>query len=103
MSAHNHPQVVLTRPARRDFRDILSYGRQRHGPEQEVRYVEAIDRALLLLGENPLLGRARDDLRPGLRGLPVEQHLIVYEVRRGVVRVLRILHQRMDAHRALNL
>jgi plasmid stabilization system protein ParE len=45
---------------------------------------------------------ARDDLRPGVRTFPVGQHLIVYEVDDLAIRVARLLHQRMDVHRALH-
>ena len=101
MSAHSRRPVSLTRRAQRDVADILAYSLQQWGPEQELRHAEALQRALALIGENPLLGRARDDLRPGLRTYPIEPHLIFYEVRRNTVRVARIVHQRMDARRVL--
>lgn len=80
---------------------MLNYSLQQWGPEQEARYAEALYRALALLGENPLIGRARDDLLPDLRTYPVEQHILVYIVRRNRARVVRIVHQRMNLRRAM--
>lgn len=100
MSAPKLP-VVLAPRARRDFDDILLYTLQHWGEEQEAAYAAALSRALALIGENPAIGRVRDDLRPGARTFPVEHHLIIYDVREGTVRVARILHGRMNARRAL--
>ena len=71
------------------------------GDQQWETYEAALLRALVALSEHPFLGRARDDLRPGARSFPVEQHLILYEVFEDMVRVARIIHGRMDARRAL--
>jgi plasmid stabilization system protein ParE len=49
------------------------------------------------LGVFPELGRPRHDVGPGCRSLPVGQHVIWYRIEKGTVRILRILHARMDA------
>jgi toxin ParE1/3/4 len=100
MSAPKLP-VILAPRARRDLDNILVYTLQHWGEEQEAIYADRIRRALALIGDNPLVGRSRDDLRVGVRAFPIEQHLIIYEVRQTSVRVARILHRRMNAHRAL--
>jgi toxin ParE1/3/4 len=48
------------------------------------------------LGENPYLGRRRDELRRGYRGFPVGQYVIFYRVAEPGVRIVRILHGRRD-------
>ncbi len=92
--------VALTRAARRDLRDIEAYTLRRWDTRQWASYEEALARALAALGDNPGLGRARDDLRPGYRAHVVEQHLILYRVTATAVVVARILHGRQDARRA---
>jgi len=87
MSARKQP--VLAPLAQDDYADIRLYTE------------EALARALDALADNPLLGRARDDLRPGARTLRVREHVIVYDVTPDLVRVARILHGRRDLHRAL--
>jgi toxin ParE1/3/4 len=102
MSAHNRPlPVVLSAAAQADFEDIRVYTLRRWDEAQWARYRTALDRALRLLGDNPEIGRAREDLRPGYRAYLVEQHIILYRVATGAVRVARIVHRRMDTQRAL--
>jgi toxin ParE1/3/4 len=49
------------------------------------------------LTQFPDLGQRKDDISPGLRARPVGQHMISYRVTDEVIRVLRVLHVRMDA------
>jgi toxin ParE1/3/4 len=100
MSAHRLP-VVLTRRAREDFEDILLHSQRNWGEAQRLAYALAIDRALQVLSDNPNIGRARDDLAPGYRSYLVEQHVILYLVTIRSVSISRIIHNRMDARRAL--
>ena len=49
------------------------------------------------LGTYPEAGRTRDDLVPGLRFLPVEAHVIFYQVGEREVTIVRVLHGHQDA------
>jgi toxin ParE1/3/4 len=100
MSARRLP-VNFSPEAWDDLEDIALYSELTWGEEQKDHYLAALDRALLRLGDFPQLGRVRDDLRPGYRSLHIEQHVAIYEVLPTEVYVLRILHGRMDAQRAL--
>ena len=101
MSARG-PTVTLKPAARRDFRSILAYTSAQWGVTQRDIYRAAIDRAFETLGANPEIGKARDELSPGLRSYQVEQHVIYYRVSSSGVRIVRILHGRMDAARHLD-
>lgn len=57
--------------------------------------LEACDR----LGENPLSGKPRKELRPTLRSLAVSPYMVFYRIVGGRVQISRILHQRQDAAR----
>jgi toxin ParE1/3/4 len=94
-------RVTLTSEAWDDYHQLLLYTLQEWGDAQLVAYEAAFDRAFITLNEHPASGRARDDLRPGLRSFPVGQHVLYYIVRRRSVRILRILHSRRDARRLL--
>ena len=100
MSARKRP-VSLTRRALQDFEEILIYSYRQWGETQRDRYAHDINRALTIIGDNPHVGRARDDLPSGYRAFPVEQHVIVYRVTARAVSVLRIVHSRMDIGQAL--
>jgi toxin ParE1/3/4 len=95
-------RVTLTSDAWDDYHQLLLYTVQQWGETQLVAYEATFDRAFTTLGEHPASGRARDELRPGLRSFPVGQHVIYYILRGRTVRILRILHSRMDARRALS-
>lgn len=92
-------QLLLSPEAQSDLADILLYTIQRWGEEQQDRYVAALDRGLLLLQENPEIGRGRPDLFPRCRSYRVREHIIYYGLHEGAVVVFRVLHGRMDATR----
>lgn len=61
------------------------------------RLIDSITARFLVLGDNPYLGRSRDDLRHGLRSFPVGQYVIIYRVEGGTdVVILHILHGSRD-------
>ena len=43
------------------------------------------------LASNPALGRARDELRPGVRSIPVSHYVVLYRVDPGALQVLRVV------------
>jgi toxin ParE1/3/4 len=100
MSAHRLP-VVLTRRAQEDYRQIMLYSLQTWGEQQQVAYNATLLRALQAIGNNPRIGRTRDDLRPGYRSYVVEQHVILYRITTRRVSVSRIVHNRMDLRSVL--
>jgi toxin ParE1/3/4 len=64
--------------------------------------IDLITDRFLILSEWPRLGRARNDLRRGLRSLPVGDYVIFYRIARADVVVQRILHGRRDIERLLD-
>ncbi len=48
-----------------------------------------------MLADNPALGRASDDVCPGLRRMEHDRHVVSYREAAGGILVSRILHQRM--------
>lgn len=59
-------------------------------------YAARLQSGFKLLQENQNWGKARDDWFPGCRCYRIEQHLVLYEMAEGALRVARIFHQRMD-------
>jgi toxin ParE1/3/4 len=49
-----------------------------------------------VLVQNPLAGRERADLAPGLRGFVVANYIIFYFVRSDGVEIVRVMHGRQD-------
>ena len=71
------------------------------GESAADRTVDLIADRFLLLSDWPRLGRARNELRRGLRSLPVADYVIFYRIIRTGVVVQRVLHGRRDIARIM--
>ncbi|HWB31723.1 MAG TPA: type II toxin-antitoxin system RelE/ParE family toxin [Acidobacteriaceae bacterium] len=87
--------VVYTRRARIDLLEIGQYTLQNWGAKQTVRYLTALQDCCSRLALYPLLGRACDDLKEGLRRMEQGQHIIFYRLHSDGILVSRILHRSM--------
>ena len=95
-------RYVLSPAARTDLEQIWDYTLARWGDDQAEEYVREIQRAIDRLVDNPLIGRACDEIRTGYRKHAVGSHTLYYRLAAGeVIDVVRILHQRMDIDRHL--
>ena len=96
-------RYVLSPAARADLEQIWDYTCQRWDDDQAEEYVREIQRAIERVVDNPMIGRACDELRPGYRKHAVGSHTLYYRIVSGdVINVVRILHQRMDVDRHLD-
>ena len=96
-------RYVLSPAARADLEQIWEYTCERWDDDQAEEYVREIQRAIQRLVDNPLIGRACDEVRPGYRKQAAGSHTLYYRIAHGnVIDVTRILHQRMDADRHLD-
>lgn len=85
----------FSRLAEADLMDIFTYSLRTWGEEQALRYVEGLEASCRQLANNPELGRACDDIRPGLRRMEHGQHVIFYRTEERGILVSRVLHRRM--------
>jgi toxin ParE1/3/4 len=85
----------LSRRAESDLMDIARHTLQRWGEDQAIRYINDLETCCRQLVGNPDLGRACDNIRPGLRRMEHGRHVVFYRQEPGGVLVSRILHQRM--------
>ena len=60
------------------------------------RWVDQLDEHFRLLAAQPLMGRTRDELVPGLRSFPFGRYVIFYEPIEGGIDVVRLLHSARD-------
>ena len=61
------------------------------------RVIDSITDHFFLLSRHPQLGRRRDDdLRPGLRSVPVSGYVIIYRIENEDVLILHVVHGRRD-------
>ena len=59
-------------------------------------WVDRLDAKLRLLAAQLLMGRARDELSPGVRSLPFGRYGIFYLLLSDGIEVLRVLHSARD-------
>ena len=91
----------ISAQAQRDLEHIWAYTVENWGEEQAVQYVAQVRAALELLRTNPGLARAAEDVRPGLRKFTVGSHVLYVRLGDGFLRLVRVLHGRIDAGRHL--
>ena len=91
---------VLSDVAVRGLRRIWDYGADRWSEDRADEYVLGLGRAFALISAHPEIGRARDDVDDGLRVHSHQTHVILYRVRSGGVRIVRVLVARQDWERA---
>jgi toxin ParE1/3/4 len=89
-------ELEVQHRARRDLKEIWSDSFKSWNEKQADRYLRDLNAKLVKLKLNPNLGRARDELRPGYRSLAINRHVVYYTVEEPVVRIIRVLHGRMD-------
>lgn len=82
--------------AEADLESITEYTLRTWGAAQADLYLTALETCCESLATNPMLGRACDELRPGLRRMEEGRHVIFYRLHGGGIRVIRILHQSMS-------
>jgi toxin ParE1/3/4 len=85
----------FSRRAEADLLSIADYTLREWGKTQAARYIDELEVCCEKLADNPALGRACDDIRPGLHRHEHGKHVLFYREERGGILVSRILHQRM--------
>src|SRR3989304_1704163 len=62
------------------------------------RWVDRPDEQLRLLAAQPMMGRARDELAPGVRSFPFGRYVVFYAPLDDGIDVIRGLHGARDVH-----
>ena len=84
-------RVIRSNKARQDLVDILTNAR-RDSIRAADRLADAIKTRCRLLAQQPMIGRDRSDLAPGLRSVVVDKYLIFYRPTGNGIEVVRVLH-----------
>jgi len=89
--------VVWSPDARADLSDIWEYFAQAASRRTADDIVRRIAEACLPLEDHPYGGRARDEVRPGLRSVVASPHVIFYRVGADrTAEIVRVIDGRRD-------
>ncbi|MFZ0134983.1 MAG: type II toxin-antitoxin system RelE/ParE family toxin [Desulfobacterales bacterium] len=90
----------LTNQAVEDLKQIGRYTQDNWGREQKNKYLEKPDEGFKTIAREPQMGVACDDIRAGYRKFHVGRHFIFYLITDVYIKIIRILHERMnvDSH-----
>lgn len=89
----------LSAKAAADLEDIYEYTILEFGLDQARLYLLGLHERCELFAEQPSHGRTADELVPGLRRCEYQSHMIFYLPKDHGIRIIRVLHQRMDVRR----
>lgn len=89
-------ELRLSPEAEDDFQGIYQGTLRQWGPEQAFTYSERLYESLDKLATFPDIGRARDEIEPGLRSFPVREYVVYYYVAHEILYVKRIIHGRRN-------
>jgi toxin ParE1/3/4 len=94
-------ELTLTTRALHDLEQIFE-SLEEQSPEGAMSFAKNLDALQDRLTTFPELGRARDELAPGIRSIPVKPVFVVfYRLKGSRVEILRILHGHRDIASAL--
>ncbi|MEQ1680240.1 MAG: type II toxin-antitoxin system RelE/ParE family toxin [Nitrospira sp.] len=89
----------LSSKAATDLVGIYEYTILHFGLEQARVYLFGLHERFQMLVAQPTQGRKADELAPGLRRVEYQSHVVFYIPKDHGIRIVRVLHQRMDVTR----
>ncbi len=87
--------VRFSRLAKADLSGIDEYTISTWGISQANRYLDELQACCQRLALSPFLGRACDEIHPGLRRFENGEHVILYLRIEDDILIARVLHRRM--------
>ena len=85
----------LAASGKRDLEEFEDWMAQ-HNPARVASFIESLARMLDSLADMPLMGRARPEIRPGLRSIVHRSHAVFDRPTRAGIMVLRVIHGARD-------
>lgn len=79
-----------------DIENIYLYSLYTWSEQQASVYVNTISETIMLLVDNPFIGKNVEGLTSSFRSFPVNKHVIFYHLNNENLTVIRILHENAD-------
>lgn len=84
--------------AQTDLEEIWLHSYKEWGLEQADNYLNLLFTRFAWLTKNPLIGRKRDDIKPGYYCFPEGMHLVFYTISDQGIEIIGIPHHSMDVN-----
>ena len=96
-------EYFLSKKSLDDLRDIWNYTEKTWSETQADKYYENLVLSFEYIAKHPdAVGRSYSEIKPEYRGFHCGRHIIFYRIlQNGNVRIIRILHEKMDYVRHL--
>lgn len=91
----------LRQAAKEDLKEIARYTKREWGVKQRDKYLHGINNHFTLLGDNPKLGRTRNEIKTGYYSSDYESHVVFYLIYTDHIEILGVLHENMMPKRHL--
>jgi toxin ParE1/3/4 len=89
------PKISKLARAKTDLVEIWDYIADNSEAQADA-FIDQIDRKLVLLAENPTIGRMRDELAENMRSFPFGRYVIFYIATSDGIQIVRVLHGARD-------
>lgn len=89
------PNYSLSKQARQDIDEILMHIAADNVDAAE-RFNNTLEELISMIGDSPMSGRERPDLKEGMRYFPTGSYLVFYRIWAGRVAIVRVLHSARD-------
>lgn len=94
---------LISEAADKDIEKLLQGSVLDFGLGQTEVYFDSLKSCLLLLSDNPELGRTASDIAHNYRRFNHQSHVIFYRAHQQDILIIRILHKAMDIERHIDL
>ena len=94
-------RYILSPEAKTDIANIRKYTARQWGKAQTDKYTLQLRERMRWLADNPMLGRARDEVKEGYRSFNEGSHIIFYRMTESAIEIIGIPHQNMDIEQNL--
>jgi toxin ParE1/3/4 len=88
-------QYIISLPASHDLREISEYFAQVN-VEAGERLLQEFNQKCKQLASFPNIGRQYENLRPDLRGIPLDGYIIFYQIIDNGIEIVRVLSGRRN-------
>lgn len=86
----------LSTAADYDLEEIFDYTLGEFGLDQAIKYVSEFESLFEQLVKNPEIGKARNEIKLGLKSFPKASHIVFYRILQDHIWIVRILHGSRD-------